>query len=152
MVPLLLRRVALARRVPPLAVLRVVPAALRAALRAVLAAFCAGVRLAAARVLRARVVAAFFAAVLRLVAARLRVAAAFCAAALRLPGPPVTRSSSSAASARRSATEVCTTFGVALPPLLAASAMVRATRLRSPRARSISNNSSCLLFLATDPP
>ena len=35
---------------------------------------------------------------------------------------------------------------------LGGSAIVLATRLRSPRARSISNNSSCLLFLATDPP
>src|SRR3954454_2706768 len=96
----------------------------------------------------ARAFAPFFAAALRFAALRLRVFAAFLAAALRFAGPPVARSSISLASARRSLATFLTPFGVFRFARPVASASERATRLRSPRARSVSNSSSCLDFLA----
>jgi hypothetical protein len=95
-----------------------VPFALLAVRRVVVAAFFA------------RVCAPFFAAVLRLVAARLRVAAAFFAAALRLAGPRVMRSSRSSASLRRSSSRVSTCLGVRLRVPVVASAICLATCLR----------------------
>src|SRR3954471_17824128 len=100
----------------------------------------------------ARVRAAFFAAALRWIALRLRVCAAFFAAALRFAGPPVARSSISDASARRSLATFFTPFGALRFARPVACAIERAARLRRPRARSISNSSSCLDFLAMDLP
>jgi hypothetical protein len=89
--------------------------------------------------LRARVVAPFFAAVLRLAAARLRVAAPFLAAAERDFDelPPLTLLSSSSARPRSSSTVPRTSFGEFSP----ASAIARATRLRIPLSRSLLNRS-----------
>jgi len=85
--------------------------------------------------LRARVVAALRAAVLRFVASRLRVAAPFFAAAERdfELVPPRTLLSSSSASPRSSSTVPRTSFGEFAP----ASAIARATRLRMPLWRSL---------------
>src|SRR6476661_8591339 len=88
------------------------------------------------RQLRARVLAAFFAAWLRFAALRLRVAAAFLAAALRLAGPPRARSSSSVMSPRRSFTAPPMAFWPRLPPLLTASASLPAVFFRIPEFRS----------------
>ena len=86
----------------------------------------------------ARVAAAFFAAVLRFVAARLRVVAAFCAASERaFFGPPRARSSSWSATLRSSSTVPRTS----LPELSPASAIARAARLRRPLCRSFLNRS-----------
>jgi hypothetical protein len=88
--------------------------------------------------LRARVVAAFFAAVLRLAAARLRVAAPFFAAAERdFDELPRSLLSSSSARPRSSSTVPRTSFGEFSP----ASAIARATRLRIPLSRSLLNRS-----------
>jgi hypothetical protein len=89
--------------------------------------------------LRARVEAPFFAAVLRLAAARLRVAAPFLAAAERDFDelPPLTLLSSSSARPRSSSTVPRTSFGEFSP----ASAIARATRLRIPLSRSLLNRS-----------
>ncbi len=83
--------------------------------------------------LRARVVAPFFAAALRLAVARLRVAAPFFAAAERDFDelPPRTLLSSSSARPRSSSTVPCTSRGALVP----ASAIARAARLRMPLSR-----------------
>jgi hypothetical protein len=89
--------------------------------------------------LRARVVAALRAAVLRLADSRLRVAAPFFAAAERDFEllPPRTLLSSSSARPRSSSTVPRTSFGEFCP----ASAIARATRLRMPLSRSLLNRS-----------
>ena len=96
----------------------------------------------------ARVVAAFFAAVLRLAAARLRVAAAFFAAAARdfdvEPPPPRALFSIWSASPRSSSTVLRTSF----PELSPASAIARAARFRNPLLRSLLNRSLSSVALA----
>ncbi len=85
----------------------------------------------------ARVFAARFAEALRASALRLRVRAAFFAASSRFAGPPVARSSSVSARERRSLAVLRSALG-AVPPasfaIVAASATVRATFLRTPPA------------------
>lgn len=87
----------------------------------------------------ARVFAARLAESLRWSALRLRVRAAFFAASSRFWGPPVARSSSVSARPRRSLAVFRKALG-ALPPvsfaIVAASATVRATLLRTPPART----------------
>jgi hypothetical protein len=98
---------------------------------------------------RERALAPLRPAALRFAAVRRRVLAAFLAAVRRLP-PPVTRPSSSLTrDLRSSIAEAAAVLAVAPPPSARsrASASDRAARLRSPRARSVSNKSS-VAFLA----
>ena len=87
----------------------------------------------------ARVFAARLAEALRESELRLRVRAAFLAASSRLAGPPVARSSRVSAKERRSLAVLRSALG-AVPPasfaMVAASATVRATFLRTPPART----------------
>jgi len=87
----------------------------------------------------ARVFAALFAESLRASALRLRVRAAFLAASSRFAGPPVARSSSVSARARSSLAVFRSAPGALLPvsfAIVAASATLRATFLRTPPART----------------
>lgn len=87
----------------------------------------------------ARVFAALVAESLRASALRLRVRAAFLAASSRFAGPPVARSSSVSAKARSSLAVFRSAPGALLPvsfAIVAASATLRATFLRTPPART----------------